>query len=141
MDRRPFADDAAALAAAESCAASLDEIDWLTAFAAHPMIGDVDSLRARYAATKLLAAREQLGVEAASEATLAELARLNREYRERFGFIFIVCAAGKTAEEMLHLLRSRIGNSREAELSNAVTEQLQITRLRLQKLAAAARGS
>jgi 2-oxo-4-hydroxy-4-carboxy-5-ureidoimidazoline decarboxylase len=133
---RPFADDDAVEEAAEVAAASLGEHDWLEAFAAHPLIGDVDSLRKKYAATKSLAAREQSGVAAATEATLQELAALNREYADRFGFIFIVFATGKTADEMLAILKDRINNPRSRELLSAAGEQMKITKLRLQKLAA-----
>lgn len=132
---RPFASDAALFAACDAVAATLTESDWLEAFAAHPLIGDVDSLRKKYAATKQLAAGEQSGIDAASEATLRELAELNRSYAERLGFIFIVFATGKTADEMLAILKSRIDNSRDQELANAAAEQLKITRLRIEKLA------
>jgi OHCU decarboxylase len=135
LARRPFDDDDAVLAAAAAVATTLVEADWLEAFAAHPLIGDVDSLRKKYAATKTLAAGEQSGVDGANAATLSELAALNRQYVERFGFIFIVFATGKSAAEMLELLKGRIGNARSDELKNAAAEQLQITRLRLQKLA------
>ena len=131
---RPFADDNAVFAASESIAATLAEPDWLEAFAAHPLIGDVDSLRKKYAATKQLAAGEQSGVHAASETTLRELAMLNAAYLQRFGFIFIVFATGKTADEMLAILKSRIDNSRDQEIASAAAEQLKITRLRLTKL-------
>lgn len=131
----PFASDDALFAACDGVAATLTDSDWLEAFAAHPLIGDVDSLRKKYAVTKQLAAGEQSGVEAASESTLHELAELNRVYAERFGFIFIVFATGKTADEMLAILKSRVNNSRDQELVNAVAEQLKITRLRLTKLA------
>src|SRR5689334_991487 len=83
---RPFAGEDALFAVCDRVAATLTESDWLEAFAAHPLIGDVDSLRKKYAATKQLAASEQSGVDAASEATLRELAELNRDYAERFGF-------------------------------------------------------
>jgi OHCU decarboxylase len=99
------------------------------------MIGDVESLKKKYAATKAIAAGEQAGVAAASEATLAELARLNQEFYEKFGFIFIVFATSKSANEMLALLKARIDNTREEELRNAAAEQLKITRLRLRNLA------
>jgi len=137
LARRPFADDAAVNDAAAAVAATLSEADWLEAFAAHPMIGDVESLRQKYAATKAIAAGEQAGAAEASEATLAELAKLNREYHEKFGFIFIVFATGKSADEMLAILQARIGNKRAQELHNGVAEQLKITQLRLAKLAGA----
>jgi 2-oxo-4-hydroxy-4-carboxy-5-ureidoimidazoline decarboxylase len=132
---RPFASDKALFAACDAVAATLLESDWLEAFAAHPLIGDVDSLRKKYAATKQLAAGEQSGVDAASEATLHELAELNQAYLARFGFIFIVFATGKTADRMLAILKSRIDNTRDQELANAAAEQLKITRLRIEKLA------
>jgi OHCU decarboxylase len=135
LRRRPFADDAAVNAAAADAAAEMAEADWLEAFAAHPMIGDVDSLRKKYAATKAIATGEQAGAAGASEATLAELARLNREYYDKFGFIFIVFATGKNADEMLAILKCRIGNARDEELCKAAGEQMKITQLRLEKLA------
>jgi 2-oxo-4-hydroxy-4-carboxy-5-ureidoimidazoline decarboxylase len=132
---RPFASGDALFAACDAVAATLSESDWLEAFAAHPLIGDVDSLRKKYAATKQLAAGEQSGVDAASEVTLRELAELNQAYLARFGFIFIVFATGKTADKMLAILKSRIDNSREQEIAIAAAEQLKITRLRLARLA------
>ncbi len=134
LAHRPFGDDAGVMTAANEVAAELDEADWLEAFAAHPMIGDVESLREKYAATKAVAAGEQSGAAGASEATLAELAQLNREYREKFGFIFIVFATGKSADEMLAILKQRIGNVRDDELCHAAGEQMKITRLRLENL-------
>lgn len=135
LDRRPFADDAAVNDAAAAVAAGLSEVDWLEAFSSHPMIGDVESLRQKYAATKAIAAGEQSGATGASDATLAELAKLNREYYDKLGFIFIVFATGKSADEMLAILKSRIGNTRDEEVCNAAGEQLKITKLRLAKLA------
>jgi len=132
---RPFADDEAVFAACRAIAATLTEPNWLEAFAAHPLIGDIDSLRKKYAATKQLAAGEQSGVDAANEATLRELAELNQVYLARFGFIFIIFATGKTADDMLAILKSRIDNGRAQEIANAAAEQLKITRLRLTKLA------
>jgi OHCU decarboxylase len=81
-----------------------------------------------------LAAREQAGVSKASEETLRALAEGNRAYEERFGFIFIVCATGKGADEMLGLLRERLPHARDEELVIAAQEQAKITRLRLEKL-------
>ena len=132
---RPYLDDDAVEEAAEAAAANLTERDWLEAFAAHPLIGDVESLREKYAATKSLAANEQSGVAAASDETLHEFAKLNREYAERFGFIFIIFATGKSADEMLAILKDRLNNPRQRELLNAAGEQMKITKLRLQKLA------
>lgn len=132
---RPFGDDDSLQAIAAKCWRRLGEADWLEAFAAHPMIGDVNSLREKYAATKETAAGEQAGVAAASDETLADLAALNYEYVDRHGFIFIVFASGKSAEDMLALLAERIDNTRDQELLNAAEEQLKITQLRLRTLA------
>jgi 2-oxo-4-hydroxy-4-carboxy-5-ureidoimidazoline decarboxylase len=138
LDSRPFDSDAAVRAAADEAFKTLSEADWLEAFAAHPLIGDVETLRQKYAATKGQAVAEQSGVAGAEDATLAELAELNSNYLNRFGFIFIVFATGKTAAEMLALLKARINNSRDAELLNAAAEQQKITHLRLEKLGAPA---
>ena len=113
LAQRPYANDASLFAVCDEVAATLTEPDWLEAFAAHPLIGDVDSLRKKYAATKQLAAGEQSGVEAASETTLRKLTMLNAAYLQRFGFIFIVFATGKSADEHYHvpLLLSPFGYS------------------------------
>jgi 2-oxo-4-hydroxy-4-carboxy-5-ureidoimidazoline decarboxylase len=109
--------------------------DYLEAFSHHPQIGeDLDELRKRFAATHSLSSREQAGVNNADESTLLSLREGNRAYRERFGHIFIVCATGKSAAEMLALLRQRIENEPAAELAIAAAEQAKITRLRLDGL-------
>jgi OHCU decarboxylase len=113
---------------------AMDREDWLEAFAAHPKIGDVESLRAKFAGTRTWARSEQAGVAGASETTIARLGELNREYEARFGYIFIVCASGKSADEMLAILESRVANDPQSELQIAADEQLRITQLRLQKL-------
>ena len=131
---RPFRDREALLAAAARAFAGLERADWLEAFAHHPKIGDRASLRAKYASTAAWAGEEQRGASAAGEATLEALAEGNRAYEERFGYIFIVCATGKSAEEMLALLRGRLPNPPERELRIAGEEQMKITNLRLAKL-------
>lgn len=131
LARRPFGERPSLLDAARAAWAGTGERDWLEAFEAHPRIGDIDSLREKYAATRDMAAGEQGGVHGADAQTLAELARFNEAYLDKFGFIFIVFASGKSAGEMLALIRSRINNSREQELANAAAEQLEITLLRL----------
>jgi 2-oxo-4-hydroxy-4-carboxy-5-ureidoimidazoline decarboxylase len=133
---RPYADSEALFAAAERAAEALEPADWREAFDHHPRIGDVDSLRRKFASTAGWAGNEQRGAAAASEETLAALAHGNRDYEQRFGYIFIVCATGKSAGEMLAILKSRLGNAPEFELENAAREQRQITRLRLEKLLA-----
>ena len=132
--RRPFSDPAALYAAADEVWAGLGPSDWSEAFSHHPRIGDKEALRARFASTRQWAAGEQAGVEAASEETLDALARGNRDYEVRFGHIFIVCATGKGAEEMLGLLRTRLAHDPETERRVAAAEQAKITRLRLEKL-------
>ena len=129
-----FSSDQELMARAERVWGSLVEDDYLEAFLAHPRIGDVDSLRQKYANTKAIAGDEQSGVDSADEATLIRLAQANDEYFDKFGFIFIVCATGKSAKQMLEILESRLPNSRDAEVANAGAEQLKITKLRLEKL-------
>ena len=107
--------------------------DWLEAFRAHPKIGESKAEKETGAEARAWSEGEQSRARAASTETLDALAEANREYEERFGFIFIVCATGKTAEEMLALLRERIDNDPETELRVAATEQWRITELRLKK--------
>ena len=131
MARRPFGSDARLLRAARIEWFGLTEADWLEAFSHHPQIGDRDSLAARFPATHDLSAKEQAGISGAHDAVLSALTEANAAYLDRFGFIFIVCATGKTAEEMLTLLRARLPNNRATELRNAAEEQAKITALRL----------
>ena len=112
----------------------MGEDDWMEAFLAHPMIGDVKSLREKYADTLLLASNEQISTREAADHVLKQLASYNQKYLQKFGFIFIVFASNKTAEQMLDLLLKRIHNSRDVELKNAADEQLKITLLRIEKL-------
>jgi 2-oxo-4-hydroxy-4-carboxy-5-ureidoimidazoline decarboxylase len=132
---RPFASPSALLAQAHDLWNALEVNDWLEAFAHHPEIGaDLKELRKRFARTAELSEAEQAGAAQASDATLLSLRRQNQAYRERFGYSFIVCASGKTAEEMLALLEQRLKSSPEAELGVAAAEQAKITRLRLEKI-------
>jgi 2-oxo-4-hydroxy-4-carboxy-5-ureidoimidazoline decarboxylase len=134
IEGRPYASQEDLLAAAEEIWWSLDQTEWLQAFAQHPKIGDMDSLRAKYASTKEWAAGEQSGCNAASEAVLQGLAGGNSEYEKKFGYIFIVCATGKSADQMLSILRDRLLNNPSAEIKIAAAEQAKITQLRLEKL-------
>jgi len=134
VTRRPFADQAQLLAFARDAWDALPPEDWRDAFAHHPRIGDRASLEGRSAASADLAAREQAGATSASRATLEALAEGNRAYQERFGYIFIVFASGRSADEMLAILRNRLGNQPEAELALAAAEQWKIMRLRLERL-------
>jgi 2-oxo-4-hydroxy-4-carboxy-5-ureidoimidazoline decarboxylase len=112
----------------------LAEDDYLEAFDGHPKIGDVSSLKAKYANTKQLAAGEQSGMNVAQEEEIAKLAEGNRLYEEKFGFIFIVCATGKSAAQMSELLQARLHNDRKTELRNAAEEQRKIFQIRLNQL-------
>ena len=134
--RRPFADERALYAAAEDVWWTLGEADWREAFAHHPKIGDKEALRARFASTRTWAAGEQSGVASATEDVLTALAEGNQTYEDRFGYIFIVCATGRTAPEMLARLRERLPHSPPEEIRIAAGEQAKITRLRLEKLLA-----
>jgi allantoinase len=127
---RPYANFAALAAAAEAVANELTDHDWLEAFAAHPLIGGGIGGRSHSSWSK----QEQSGMDAAAESTRDELARRNDEYFERFGFIFILCATGKSPGEMLAQLRIRQARSREDEIRAAAGEQRLITRIRLGKL-------
>ena len=122
----PYADAPALFAAASDAWHACGPADWLEAFSHHPAIG------AR--TTDTTAAAEQSGTNTAAAETLAALTTGNKTYRERFGFIYIVCATGRTADEMLAILDARLNNSPEVELRIAMAEQEKITLLRLQKL-------
>lgn len=132
--RRPFADRDALVRAADECWAALSREARLEAFAHHPRIGDGQALRERFAATAGWAAGEQSGAASASRETLDRLVAANQLYETRFGYIFIVCATGKSADEMLAALEHRLGNEPGPEFEVACAEQAQIARLRLDKL-------
>lgn len=134
IDQRPFRSDERLLDEAYRTWLSLDAADWREAFAHHPKIGDRAALQAKFAATRHLSANEQSGVDNAADDVLDALERGNRLYQERFGYIFIVCATGKTAVEMLALLESRLGNAPEVEIGIAAEEQARITALRLRQI-------
>ena len=114
--------------------ATMEREDILEAFQHHPRIGDVEGLRKKFAATSHWASAEQSGAAAASDEELRTLANGNVAYEARFGYLFIVCATGKSAEEMLDLLEARMNNEPENELAIAAAEQAKIIRLRLEKL-------
>lgn len=114
--------------------ANLNPEDWLEAFGGHPRIGDMESLRFRFAHTRGWSEGEQASADGASDEVLQALSEGNRAYEDRFGYIFIVCATGKSAEGMLALLNERLPNDPDAEIQIAAEQQRQITRLRLEKL-------
>ena len=131
LARRPFGDRETLLGAARQEWFALSAADWRDAFTHHPRIGDRDAVRRRFAATRHLSAQEQSGVDSAAEEIVSALADGNRAYEDRFGHIFIVCATGKSAKEMLELLEQRMQNDAETELRIAANEQARITEIRL----------
>ena len=132
--RRPFNSLDRLLRAASEVWWRLDEGDWREAFSAHPQIGERKAAASTSAQAQAWSAREQAGVSRAGVGVTMGLEEANREYLAKFGHIFIVCAAGKTAEDMLAILRARLLNSPEQEIRAAAEEQDKITRLRLEKL-------
>ena len=124
-EARPFESWDAMLAQSDRAWSSAEPSDWLEAFAAHPRIGD---------RKPGWTSQEQAGTVGAAEQTMRELAEINRAYEQKFGFVYLVCATGKSADELLTIARSRIGNDRDTELRNAAEEQRKITALRLEKL-------
>jgi 2-oxo-4-hydroxy-4-carboxy-5-ureidoimidazoline decarboxylase len=136
LERRPFVSTEALYQAAAEEWQACSPQDYLEAFTHHPRIGeDMAALRQRFRETASLSSREQAGVQAASEATLQRLRDENARYFERFGYIFIICASGKSADEMLSALLQRIDNDPDTELSIAAGEHERIMRLRLAGLA------
>jgi OHCU decarboxylase len=113
---------------------SLTPDDWLEAFRSHPKIGEKKAGDKVSAQSQQWSGQEQAGVSSASQDTADSLAELNRAYEQKFGFIFIICATGKTSEEMLAALQDRLGHDSYNELRLAAAEQAKITELRLKKL-------
>ena len=131
---RPYSTVEVLLATANDIWWSLDRDDWLEAFRSHPKIGEKKAADKVSAQSQQWSGQEQSGVSNASHETVNELAALNQAYDQKFGFIFIICATGKTSEEMLAALRERLQHDAEVELPIAAAEQSQITELRLKKL-------
>jgi 2-oxo-4-hydroxy-4-carboxy-5-ureidoimidazoline decarboxylase len=134
MALRPFGTDETLYQAAQREWFALEPQDWKEAFGEHPRIGDRENLRTRFPATHRLSESEQAGAHVASDEVLDALAAVNSDYEKRFGYIFIVCATGKSADEMLDLLQARLQNDPSAELRVAASEQARITELRLRRL-------
>ena len=131
---RPFARPEDLFESADTTWWSLSGPDWLEAFRAHPKIGEKKAAATQSEQARNWSAQEQSGTATASAGTVSALAAANEAYERRFGFIFIVCATGKSSEEMLTMLNERLANERETELRIAAEEQRRITRLRLEKL-------
>jgi 2-oxo-4-hydroxy-4-carboxy-5-ureidoimidazoline decarboxylase len=133
VNAKPFTDEVSLKNMANTAWEGLSNVDFLEAFEGHPKIGDVSSLRAKYANTKELAGNEQGLVKEANDDVLKVLSQGNTDYEDKFGFIFIVCATGKSAKEMSDLLQARLPNSKEQEFINAAEEQRKIFQLRIDK--------
>jgi OHCU decarboxylase len=131
---RPFETPNELMKSAEQTWWSLNQEDWLEAFRCHPKIGERKAEHQTGSVAQKWSGQEQSGVGSAAKVTVELLAELNQEYQDRFGYIFIVCATGKSADEMVSILRDRIGNDELKELRIAAGEQAKITKLRLEKL-------
>jgi OHCU decarboxylase len=132
-ERRPFVDDASLLTASNQIWLSLTPTDWLEAFRSHPRIGESTGSAARSAQSAAWSLEEQDRVTKADEDIKSALLDGNRAYEEKFGHIFIVCATGKSAAEILAILRRRMQNDKDTEMHEAAEEQRLITQLRLKK--------
>ena len=133
LARRPFGSNVALLGAARVVWNALDQNDWLEAFSHHPQIGEREHAAA-LTDTRELSQHEQAGVAQAPPGIRYALDEGNREYALRFGYIFIICATGRSAESMLAELRRRLQHDAATEIQIAAEEQAQITALRLQAL-------
>jgi 2-oxo-4-hydroxy-4-carboxy-5-ureidoimidazoline decarboxylase len=129
---RPVASVVELSLAADRVWSAMEEADWMEAFACHPRIGERKADHAS-AKSRAWSRQEQASASDAEDAVLDELAAGNALYEERFGFTYIVCATGKSAEEMLSILNRRLAGERAAELREAAEQQRQITQIRLGK--------
>jgi allantoicase len=134
VNDRPFQTLDTLIASAHRIWWSLDRDDWLEAFRSHPKIGEKKTAETVSAQSQAWSGQEQAGINTASTETTGALATLNRAYEQRFGYIFIICATGKTSGEMLAVLRERLEHDLAEELPIAAAEQSKITELRLKKL-------
>jgi allantoicase len=130
---RPYASADAVFAAADAASAAVSADDWREAFRHHPRIGERTAEQRQSDAARALSSEEQRAAAAASPSDLAALAEANRQYEARFGHVFIVSASGRSAGEILAILRGRLNNDPAAELAGAAAEQRTITRLRLER--------
>lgn len=133
-DARPYANSAALAQKIHDVWWSLAPDDWLEAFRSHPKIGEKKAAAPVSTRSSEWSGQEQAGITGATRETVDALAALNWAYEQKFGFIFIICATGKTSEEMLAALKQRLENDAETELPIAAAEQSRITELRLKKL-------
>jgi OHCU decarboxylase len=131
---RPFASLDELITGADRIWWLLNPQDWLEAFHSHPKIGEKKAAAEVAVEAQRWSEDEQSSIRNAAQQILDELADLNRAYENKFGYIFIVCASGKTSEQMLTILRVRLENNVDDELRIAAAEQAKITELRLKKL-------
>jgi 2-oxo-4-hydroxy-4-carboxy-5-ureidoimidazoline decarboxylase len=131
VNARSFETPEALFAAADAVWLGLSPDDWKQAFDSHPRIGEHKAKAATEQSLKWSAAEQSAA--AIDVATEDKLAAANKEYEQKFGRIFIVCASGKTAAEMLAILKARLNNDAATELNEAAEQQRQITQLRLRK--------
>lgn len=133
-EARPFGSIESVGDTADRTWRELSREEWLEAFASHPAIGSSPAKTESSGQSHAWSLQEQSGTAAADAETRAALALVNQEYAERFGHVFLVCATGRSAAEMLALARQRLHNDPATELATAAEEQRKITRLRLEKL-------
>ena len=131
--RRPLRDEGSLLAVSDEVWKNLPEADWLEAFSSHPRIGESRGTASATSQSAAWSATEQQKVTAADDEVKVALAEANHEYEKRFGRIFIVCATGKSAREILEILWRRLQNDEETELFEAAEQQRQIAQIRLKK--------
>jgi 2-oxo-4-hydroxy-4-carboxy-5-ureidoimidazoline decarboxylase len=131
--RRPYSDESAVAIASDEVWRSLETSDWMEAFRSHPRIGESVSSAHENESSAAWAQQEQSKAADAADSIKAAMAEANREYENKFGHIFIVCATGKSAQEMLDIITRRMSNNAETELYEAAEEQRQIIQLRLKK--------
>lgn len=134
VSRRPYSNLQTLLTTANDIWWSLQPPDWLEAFHSHPKIGGKKAAASVSEQSSQWSGQEQAGVSSATQTTIDALATLNEAYDQKFGFIFIICATGKSSAEMLAALQERLENDPATELPIAAAEQGKITHLRLKKL-------
>jgi 2-oxo-4-hydroxy-4-carboxy-5-ureidoimidazoline decarboxylase len=133
VEHRPIEDESSLIVASDEIWNHLEPKNWMEAFSKHPRIGERKAPPAASSQSAVWSAQEQGSAAGADETIQATLAEANRQYERRFGRVFIVCATGKSADEMLTILQRRLSNDEAAELREAAEEQRKITNLRLKK--------
>ncbi len=131
--KRPIQDEDSLMTTSDAIWSGLGEQDWLEAFRSHPRIGESHAEEVAPAQSSAWSAQEQQKASSADEAVMVALKWGNREYEQKFGRIFIICATGKSASEILEILRRRLHNDEATELRQAAEEQRQIVHIRLNK--------